>query len=357
MRIIQAIAGAQHGGAELFFPELIRELQARAPYPVEQKIIMRAYEDRVGELRQAGFDVTEMPFGGALDLMGRLRMRREIDSFGPDIVQSWMNRATAFVPKPRGKFIHIGWLADVDEERHNIKYYESCDHLIALTEDMKQKAVNAGWDPSRVHLIPLFSLLRPSAPVTRAELNTPFNAKVILTTARLHPRKAHDVLFKAFAKVPDAYLWLSGEGELREELTKMAGELGIMDRVRFLGWRTDHLSLLQEADLFVLPSRFEPFGIVILEAWSQGCPVIAAAASGPRSIITSGKDGLLVPIDNPDVLRETMITALNNKGLCANLVANAHKTYESLYARESVVKNYLDLYASLTERHKMGKAA
>ncbi len=144
---------------------------------------------------------------------------------------------------------------------------------------------------------------------------------------------------------------------LRKPLTALAEELKIADRVRFLGWRTDHQALLRAADLFVLPSRYEPFGIVILEAWSQGCPVIAASSQGPKSIITHDHDGLLVPVDNVGELADALRNVLSDEALRKKLVQNAHRTYQSTYSQESVVRRYFDLYENVAMMGSYAKAA
>ena len=68
--------------------------------------------------------------------------------------------------------------------------------------------------------------------------------------------------------------------------------------MRFLGWRTDRGALLRAADICVLPSRWEPFGTVMLEAWAAGTPLVAAASQGPAALIEDGGNGLLVPVDD-----------------------------------------------------------
>ena len=85
-------------------------------------------------------------------------------------------------------------------------------------------------------------------------------------------------------------------------LEKAAGALGVADRVRFLGWRADPSALYRAADVCVFPSRYEPLGNVVIQAWAHGLPVVAAASQGPAALIEDGADGLLVPIDDADAL-------------------------------------------------------
>ena len=92
-------------------------------------------------------------------------------------------------------------------------------------------------------------------------------------------------LLAALAEGPDAYLWLVGTGSLAGVLTSQAASLGLEERVRFLGWREDTAALYAAADLYVCPSRIEPLGNVVIEAWAHNTPVVAAAAAGPAALI------------------------------------------------------------------------
>src|SRR5690606_31841899 len=96
MRILQAMAGAPEGGAETFFTRLAVALHESG---LSQRFVVRPNEGREVVLRDRGIDVTTAPFGGAFDLSTRRTLRRTIESFCPDIVLTWMNRATAHCPR------------------------------------------------------------------------------------------------------------------------------------------------------------------------------------------------------------------------------------------------------------------
>ena len=89
------------------------------------------------------------------------------------------------------------------------------------------------------------------------------------------------------------------------------------DRVHLLGWRADTGALLAAARVLVCPSRHEPLGNVVLEAWSAARPVVAADAAGPSELIRPGLDGLLVPRENAPALADALRTALQPNGLGA----------------------------------------
>jgi glycosyltransferase involved in cell wall biosynthesis len=119
-------------------------------------------------------------------------------------------------------------------------------------------------------------------------------------------------------KCPAAYLWIAGEGPDREKLVAQAARLGISDRVRFLGWREDKDALLATADICVVPSRYESFGAVLIEAWAAGKPLVAAAAQGPRAYVEDEKNGMLVPMNDADALAGAIGRVIADKDLRAH---------------------------------------
>src|SRR5207249_7590501 len=141
-----------------------------------------------------------------------------------------------------------------------------------------------------------------------------------------------DLLLRAFKHVqhtrPSIKLVLVGDGPLRKQLEHLASSLEIRDRVNFLGLqgRIEVRQLLHDCELFVLPSRSEPFGIAIIEAMACKKAVIATTAGGIPEIIENGKNGLLVEPDDPESLAEAIITVLKDQQLQAVLGRNGYKT-------------------------------
>lgn len=308
---------------------------------VQQLVVIRRDAERVAKLRAAGIEPVEVAFGGRLDFGSPLVMRREIRGFKPHIVMTWMNRATQMCP--RGKFIHVSRLGGY----YDLKYYQACDHLIANTEDIRDYLVNEGWPAEKAHYLPNFADDSASAPVRRTDYYTPDRGKLILALGRLHPNKAFDVLLQALVRLPDAYLWIAGDGPLRENLEVLAQRLGVKPRVRFLGWRDDVPALLAACDVFVCPSRHEPLGNVVLEAWARGKPVVAADAVGPGMLIKQMENGVLVPVDDAEALASAVRAVFEDDELRAQLGRNGRATFEASYSERVVVAKYIAFFESL----------
>jgi len=337
--ILQAMAGAPHGGAEAFFERLAIALHHAGE---TQKLVIRREAERAVRLRAAGLDVDEVAFGRVFDFLTTRRLAAIIRDFQPRVVLSWMSRATIYCP--RGDFVHVARLGGY----YDLRYYKHCHHLIGNTRALTEWMVKEGWAADRVHYLPNFADAAPLPPLPRPSLDTPEDAPLAVALGRLHPNKGFDVLLDAVAKVPRLYLWLAGEGPLRGALQRQASSLGIKDRVRFLGWRQDVGALLAAADMLVCSSRREPLGNTIIEAWAAGKPVVACAAAGPVELIENDKTGLLVPCDNAGALAEAMHGLAQNKPRARALGDAGRAAFAAQFSEERVVARYRDFLATVT---------
>jgi glycosyltransferase involved in cell wall biosynthesis len=150
----------------------------------------------------------------------------------------------------------------------------------------------------------------------RREHGIPEDAIVLATACRLIPQKGVDVALRAFARVlerrPDARILflVAGAGPERERLERLAAELDLCHRVRFLGFIADTARFVPAADVFMVPSRIEAQGIIVLEAMASGCEVIASRVGGIPEMIRDPRFGTLVPHDNPEALAEAIAASL-----------------------------------------------
>ncbi|MFN3585146.1 glycosyltransferase [Phenylobacterium sp.] len=337
MSVLHLLGAAGDGGAETYFVDLVEAL-ARAGLP--QAAAIRRHPGRQARLRAAGVPVRTLPFGGPVDILTRPAAAGFAALHGTKAAVAWMNRAARHTP--RGPWARIGRLGGY----YSLKYYKGFDHLVANTEDIADWIVAQGWPAGRVTCIPNFAAAPPEvAPVDRASLATPEDAPLLLSMGRLHDAKAHDVSLQALTRLPDAVLWIAGTGPEEAKLKAMAEVLGVAPRVRFLGWRTDAHALYRAADVCVFPSRYEPLGNVVIQAWAHGLPVVAAASQGPKALITPGDDGLLVPIDDPEALAAAIARLLAEPMLRARLVAAGQARVEADFSEAAVVARWKTLFA------------
>jgi glycosyltransferase involved in cell wall biosynthesis len=333
------MAGAPAGGAELFYERLTIAL-AQAGDTVLS--VIRRNADRAARLRAGGLAPVELPFGGPLDLLTKPRLRAALREFGPRVTVAWMNRAARFTP--RGDWILAGRLGGY----YDLGYYRRCDHLIGNTVAIADWIRGQGWPAARAHYLPNFAPdLGDAAPAPRVELNVPPEARLILSLGRLHRNKAFDVLVRALRHLPCVHAVIAGEGPEREALQDLARGEGVADRLHLLGWRTDTAALLAAADLLVCPSRIEPLGNIVLEAWSAHRPVVAAAAAGPSELIAPDRDGLIVPMEDANALANAVQSLLDDPPRAAMLARNGRARYEADFAEAPVLARWRQFLATV----------
>lgn len=140
-----------------------------------------------------------------------------------------------------------------------------------------------------------------------------------------NPKKGIDVLLEAAAELrmrrPDARIVIAGDGPSRRELERAALEKGLKDMVRFLGVCEDPGSLYPLLDIFVLPSRWEGFGVVLLEAMASGLPVVATRVGGIIDVVREGATGILVPPEDAGSLRNGLLTLLEDPSAAGRMGA------------------------------------
>jgi len=337
MSVLHLLGTAGDGGAETYFVDLVNALQRAG---VTQAVAIRGHIERETVLRAAGVPLKVFGFGGPMDFVTRAAVAGYGRLQNSGLMLAWMNRAARHTPK--GPWARIGRLGGY----YNLKYYAGFDELIANTEDIAEWIVTQGWPPGRVRCIPNFAAAPPNgAPTDRASLATPSDAPLLLAMGRLHEAKAHDVSLRALAELPDAYLWIAGAGPLEARLRALAEDLGVQARVRFLGWRNDPSALYRTADVCVFPSRYEPLGNVVIQAWAHGLPVVAAASQGPKALIEDGRDGLLVPLDDAPALAQGVRRLLADPKLARQFAERGLGRVAAEFSEAAVVAQWKALFS------------
>jgi glycosyltransferase involved in cell wall biosynthesis len=337
MRILHVIAGASVGGAETFAADAITALAAQG---IKQHVICRPFPDKLRRYDAAGIGTTQLRFSAWDRLMpGRRLIRDSAVSIGADLVHAWMSRAGSFVPADL-PCPAVGWFGDY----YKLKYFENCDSFFAVTPDIAASIVTRGMPAERVFTTTTFGTMPDAPPVDRASLNTPDDAVAVLVLSRMHPVKGIDTILRAAAQLPALHLWLAGDGPERATYERLAHSLGIADRAHFLGWRNDRKALLAACDICALPSRYEPFGTVIVEAWSAGRPLVATAADGARQYVHDDEDGLICPPDDPAALANCLTRLLREPDLGTRLAAAGRARFAADFTRDIVIARLIEAY-------------
>ena len=340
IKVAQVLAGAAQGGAENFYVRLTKGLQKSNK--IEQQAFLRHHQHRLDALSAAGIPAHGFRFGHSLHLLDRRRYLQALKKYSPDIVMTWMNRASKLTPKgPYQLVCRLGHYYD-------LKYYRHADFWIGISRGICDHLIRGRMPAEKIFHIPNFADETPVSPLPRDSFDTPADRPLLLAAGRLHVNKGFDTLLQALVEIPDTILWLAGSGPEEHALKQLCSDLGLDERVRFLGWRDDVTALMRTADIFVCPSRHEGLGSIVMESWVHQCPIVATDSQGPGELIEDGKTGLLTPIDQAEPLAEAIQSLLGDESFGVQLVENAEREYWERYSEKVVVGQYEDFYFNLS---------
>jgi len=221
----------------------------------------------------------------------------------------------------------------------------TADHLIEVEGAPREKvhAVLNGIDFDRAKL---------SGTDARERVRREFgaeNAHLLVVIARLHPEKGHSYLFQALPEIrrrahKPVRLIVAGAGPFDAAYREEVRALGCDDIVSFAGFRKDSADLMAAADLVVLPSVAEAFGLVLTEALYLGTPVVATRVGGIPEIVDDGADGLLVPPGNSAALADAIVELLNDSSRRAALAGAGREKVLATFRFDEMVRSYEAIY-------------
>lgn len=182
----------------------------------------------------------------------------------------------------------------------------------------------------------------------RQGLRIAAEAPMAVCAARLEPEKDVASLIEAWKEVaqaiPEARCVIVGAGSQERMLKELVVRADLNEKVYLAGFRNDALSVINAADLLVLPSLAEPFGLVLLEAMSLSKPVVATKAGGPLEIVEDGKTGLLVPSSDPKALAASLIQLLRDRALRERFGQNGRDRFTRHFTTQRMSEATADVY-------------
>jgi glycosyltransferase involved in cell wall biosynthesis len=352
---IHVLGSHQLGGADRFFIRLVEALD-RAGHPA--LAVVRADSPVARELAPS-IERVHLPFASKWDLYTRWRLTRLIAQHRPDVVQTYMGRATRLTRLPRDSrallVARLGGYYKIDG------YYRHAHAWVGNTRDICAYLRREGLPAGRIFHIGNF-VPTPRAvgdderAALRARLLLSAGAFVVFALGRLIAKKGFADLLAAFARLPaqaegrPLVLLVAGDGTDRAALEASARALGIASRVVWAGWQNDPTPFYALADAFVCPSRHEPLGNVILEAWQHRLPVLTTRNEGAQELAREGHDALFAPVGDPEGLAAGLqaMIGLGPEGR-ARLAAAGHATVQREHGEAAVLEAYLALYGSKFE--------
>jgi glycosyltransferase involved in cell wall biosynthesis len=227
---------------------------------------------------------------------------------------------------------------------------------IAISEALRQFLIEVEFaPPGRVHTV--YYGLDPqslSAPPDARErlcneLGIHVNAPIAGSMCRLIEQKGLSHAIRAFWQIAEqfqgAHYVIVGDGPLRRALQQEAAGFGLGKRIHFLGWRDDNVSLMAALDVLLVPSLWEGFGLVTLEAMALGKPIIASRVSALPEIVEDGRTGYLAPPGDSPSLAESLLHVFENPALAHEMGANGRRRLEDKFSADRMISDTMKVYA------------
>ncbi|MEW8659246.1 MAG: glycosyltransferase [Candidatus Thiodiazotropha endolucinida] len=349
---LQLIGSKSFGGAERWFQRFSLAL-AEMGHPTE--IGVRRGHELDGD---HWLDLTRhaLPMRTVWDPLSRFEVRRLVRQLQPDIVQTYMGRATRLTHfPPAGNTVHVARLGGY----YKVDGYRHAHAWIGNTKGICDYLLQAGLPKNRIfHLYNFAELPVPGLPPEslKRDLGIPEDAWVLMTPGRFVPFKGHRFLLEALAGLPAVVagrpVWqvILGDGPLKQALLDQARASGIDERIVWAGWQLNPDAYYRLADLIVFPSTYaEPFGNVIIEAWGYAKPLVTSASMGASEVVRHEEDGLMFECENALALSQAIERALSDDALRQEMADAGRLRAVREFAREAIMQAYVELYHYLLE--------
>jgi len=262
---------------------------------------------------------------------------------------AWLGSPYHISRQRRDPYGAYQWLYSVLNSRWEKQAFRQAKFAIAVSDKICEELVEIGVPRDRIHVILNGVDLQEFSPgsASRQALHLPENVTLGLFVGDIRlNRKNLDTVLYAAAEVPDLHLVVVGD-TTRSPYPKMAAQLGIQDRVHFLGFRQDVPDLMKAADFLVFPSRYEPFGLVVLEAMATGIPVITAATTGAAELVTPDCGFVLPDSEDTQALAEALHQLVKCDRQQRQQMGQVARAIAEQHSWANMAGNYVNLFEEL----------
>lgn len=288
----------------------------------------------------------------------RRRLSRVLREIRPDVTVSMFCNDATFLPSIKDgsrKVLEIHFsrfkrlqydrkglwrLADVWRNRNEADVVARFDRFVVLTHE------DSRYWGNQPHIVVI-----PNAQTFACDAPAPLEAKTVVAVGRLTYQKGFDLLLQAWARacrrVSGWQLAIVGDGELRSALSAQAESLGLAGCVTFVPATKDVVAVYRDASVLAMSSRYEGFGMVLLEAQTVGLPVVSFACKcGPSEIVNDGVDGYLVAPGDVDAMADRLVRLMQDGALRRRMGARAFAN-AARFSTDAVMKQWMALFDSL----------
>lgn len=365
LKILFANSIQMFAGGEIWMLSTMQELRNRGH---EITLLCRPGTELARRAQNLNFKLFQLPIRGDFDPVTIFQIYRWLKKHETDIILTNMDKelrlcgmAAKFV-KPRPVVIsRRGIDYPLKNKIHyRFSYNVLADSIVANSESTKRSLLkNAPWlNPKRIQVIyngihPDKYLLENTQDI-RNELNILPDSPLIGFVGQLDERKGIDNLLPAFKKVtqeiPAAVLLMVGTGVMQQRIETFIVQNRLERNIRLVGFRNDIQNIMRTIDLLVLPSWWEGFGIVIIEAMAAGKPVITTNVSSMPEIVIHEETGLVVPVKDEQQLFQAMLELVRNSEKASRMGKRGCEVVMEKFTISGMIDQYLALFNKLKNK-------
>lgn len=364
MTIAHLVIGGDIAGGQIVALQLARAARARG----DRVVFLSPTRGPFTELLEVeGFDVQLVDVSRTYKLGGALRLARLLRGLPADVLHTHTALAANVLSRAAGRLGGAAVVSHIHIENHFRRnrlaraVHTALDNgsarlaarVLAVSDDTRRALLAQGYPPRLVEVvhngIDVETEAAKHGAGLRTELGVPEDAVLLGEIARLCDVKGQRELIEATALVPGVHVVLAGAdleqgGSYRAMLERLAEERGVADRVHFLGFCADAGAVLDQLDVFVLPSWIEGLPVTVLEAMAHAKPVIATPVGGTAELVADGGTGLLVPAREPERLAEAIRSLVSDPELGRRLGAAGRERVEREFSEAEMTRRVLEVY-------------
>ena len=364
IKVLEVINSLKIGGAELLLRNFVIEAKKNNQYTVDVCTLYATNDAKnIEEIKKKNVRIWSLDLKNKYTLSSVGKLKKIIERENYDIVHVHLFPASAFVALSSlflpNNIRYIFTEHSTFNRRRTIKIFKIVDgfiynrysKIICSSKQVQNSLIK--WIPKNKEKT---EVIHNGTPIHSKSYSHQLIKKYdILFVGRLVHQKGIRFLLEAISILQNKYkkyikAAVVGGGPLEKELKKMCEELKINDSVEFLGIRRDIDQLMKSSKLFVLPSCWEGFGIVLIEAMKNRLPIVATNIGGIPEIITDGNEGILIPKANSEILAESINKVLEDEKLRSKLIQNAYRKVQKKYSIERYTISLLNLYFNILNK-------
>ena len=361
IKVLEVINSLKIGGAELLLRNFVIEAKKNNQYTVDVCTLYATNDAKnIEEIKKKNVRIWTLDLKNKYNIFSVIKIRNIIQREKYDIIHVHLFPASAIVALSslflKKSIVYLFTIHSTFNRRRSIKIFKIIDGLIyhryvkiiCISKQVQNSLIK--WVPKikeKIEIIP------NGIPMNSKSNDNPLMKKYdVLFVGRLVQQKGIIFLLEAVSILQKKYkkiirVAVVGDGPLKKELIKVCEELKIKDSVEFLGFQRDVDQIMRSSRVLVLPSLWEGFGLVLLEAMKNKLPIIATNVGGIPEIITDGHEGILVPKENPKILANSINRLLENSKLRNQFIQNAYKKVQNHYSIEKYTHNMFNLYSKM----------